>query len=200
MPPSPILTLAELMQPLSDADKLDLFFRLLAGAIRGQPASSVTLDQLAATITQGFQRMSDNVNAKFDAQDAKLDQLVTSVGSLEQRVAAQDGKLTAVQTERDAAVADLATTKQALTDAQAQLAAIPQVDTTALEARLQAEADKVDAVVARLNAIDAAPVPAPAPEPAPASAPAPEPAPVPAPEPVPAPTPDTAPTGEGTAL
>ncbi len=132
--------------------------------IQDDVAAHVHTQALIHQLIQKVDTMSDNVNAKFDAQDQKIDQLVTSVGSLEQRVAAQDAKLTAAQTERDAAVADLATTKQALTDAQAQLAAIPQVDTAALEARLQAEADKVDGVIGRLNAIDAAPVPAPAPD------------------------------------
>jgi septal ring factor EnvC (AmiA/AmiB activator) len=106
-------------------------------------ATQVLIHQLM----QQVQNMSQTVGAQFDAQDAKIDQLVTSVGSLEQRVAAQDSKLTAAQTERDAAVADLASTKATLTEVQAQLAAAP------------------------------VPAPEPAPEPAPTPAPATDPAP-----------------------
>jgi septal ring factor EnvC (AmiA/AmiB activator) len=147
-----------------DAEARDLILFAVRG---GAAAQSALIQQLI----QKVQTMSDTVNAKLDTQDAKVDQLVAAVGSLEQRVAAQDGKLTAAQTERDAAVADLATTKQTLTDVQAQLAAIPQIDTTAIEARLTAEADKVQGAIDRLNAIDAAPVPAPEPTPEPAPAP-----------------------------
>jgi septal ring factor EnvC (AmiA/AmiB activator) len=166
-----------------DAEARDLILFAVRG---GAAAQSALIQQLI----QKVQTMSDSVNAKLDTQDAKVDQLVAAVGSLEQRVAAQDSKLTAAQTERDAAVTDLATTKQTLTEVQAQLAAIPQIDTTAIEARLTAEADKVQGAIDRLNAIDAAPVPAPAPEPAPAPAPEPTPAPAPTPEPTPAPAAD----------
>lgn len=81
MPVSPILTLAELMQPLTDAEKLDLFFRLLAGSIRGQTAPSVTLDQLAAFINEGFNKMSDKLQTGLDQLKADIASQATVIAS-----------------------------------------------------------------------------------------------------------------------
>jgi septal ring factor EnvC (AmiA/AmiB activator) len=121
---------------VEDAD-LRAFARVLAKLFGVQiQDDAAALSGLIHTLNQKVDTMSDNVTTKLDA-------LTAATTSLEQRVSAQDAKLTTAQQERDAAVAELEAAK-------AQLAALPH-DTTAQE-------QAIDAVIARLNAIDAAPV------------------------------------------
>lgn len=120
---------------------------------RGSPAPSVD----TAAILKELANMSDKITQGFDAQDAKLQQVGTRLTALEQRVAARDKLLAAVQKEKDQATADLAKTRDTLQQVQAELAAMPHVDTAAIEARLSAEAASLDGVISRLDALEATP-------------------------------------------
>lgn len=129
------LNLAALLQPVSDAEKLDLQFRLLAAILRGQVAPSVTLDELAALITKGFQTMSDN-NA----------QLTSKLAQLQSDVAAE-------KTVNDSAVTLIQGFGAQLADLKAQLAA------AGVTAEQLAAVDALDASVRDSTAALAAAVP-----------------------------------------
>ena len=88
--------------------------------------------------------------------NAKIDSLIAAQKDATARVSARDALLTSAVEGRDTAVASLASMQEQMTALKAQAEALP-TDTAAHEAAIAAATDKLDGVIAGLNAMELAP-------------------------------------------
>jgi chromosome segregation ATPase len=150
---------------LEDAD-VRAFVRVLTHLFGAHVQSDVAaLKELITHQLSEIKMSIEDAKTKAAADSAKLDDLVTEVHSLKDRVTAadagKDAALAAANSAKDTATAALAAAQDEIEALKAAAQAVP-ADTTELEAALDSLGTKLDEAKAEVAAIDAAPAPAPA--------------------------------------
>jgi hypothetical protein len=141
-----LTSLASLLPPASGDEKADIILRLLAAVLRGQPASSVSLEQLAALITTGFSDLKTELQTMSDAFATEITKLTADVAA--QGTVIASATLAFQGLAAQLAAAEAAARAAGATDAQvAGLAAVRQgleTNTAALTAAIPANTSAAD--------------------------------------------------------